>query len=198
MTIGTRPREGDENLCRQLQAETGWSTDTLAEKLQISENAAEQWLNDAHTPTPEQRDRAARLRHRYHAQHTPIPDLLDELKKEMRWDNKDIASKLNVTHAAVSNWMQGRSGPSHNNKPRVKRLYVSYLTQTTLLDVIRALRDDTDLTDDDIAARVGVAKSTVSHWFREENNPHAHEHRTSLGQLYTEHFSTNGEPPAVD
>ena len=116
----------------------------------------------------------------------------------MRWDNKDVASKLDVTHAAVSNWMRGCDGPSLANKQQVKGLYVSYLTQTTLLDVIRALRDNTNLTDNDIAARVGVAESTVSHWLREENNPHAHEHRASLGELYTEHFSTDGEPPAVD
>ena len=82
MTADIQTEDGTENLCRRLQAKTDWSTDTLAHKFQVTEKAAEQWLNGTYTPTSEQRDRAAQLRHRYYVEETPIPELLDELKTE--------------------------------------------------------------------------------------------------------------------
>jgi len=190
VTTDIQTKDGTGNLCRRLQAETGWSTDTIAQKLQVTEDAAEQWLNGTYTPTSEQRDRAARLRHRYYAEETPIPELLDELKTEMRWNNKDLASRLDVTHAAISNWMRGYAEPSVANKQQVRALYAKYQIQPTLLNVIRALRDDTDLTGSKIAAEVGVARSTVSQWLREENKPKADEHRAMLRSLYTDRFSS--------
>jgi transcriptional regulator with XRE-family HTH domain len=191
MAVDSQSTDADANHCQHLHEVTGWTADTLADKLRLSERAVDQWLNDNYSPSQATRERAIYLSHKYHAQQTPAPDLLESLKTEMRCTNQELADKLDVTHGAISNWIREYADPSTENKHRIDALYADYHTRTTLLDVIRGLRDGTDLTQSDIAAELGVARNSVGYWLREEQKPAAHAHRTALRTLYHEHTDTN-------
>jgi len=191
MAVDSQSKDADLNHCQQLQTATGWTADSLADKLRLSERAVDQWLNNNYSPSPDTRERASYLYHKYHAQQTPAADLLESLKTDMQCPNRVLADKLDVTHGAISNWIREYADPSTENKHRIDAFYADYHTSTTLLDVIRGLREDTELSQYDIAAELGVARNSVGYWLREEKKPDAHAHRTALRNLYNEHADTS-------
>lgn len=186
--------DATRNPCQRLQVTTGWDVETLASKLDLSKYGVQQWLDDDYTPEPSTIEQARYYRHRYDAQQQPVSDILEELKEEMLWNNGQLGDELGVSHAAISNWIRETAAPSNKNHLQITSLYADCKIDGTMREKLRYLRDDTDLSDADIADEIGASRNTVSYWMREEKEPREPEYRDSLEVLYDEYSSETTGP----
>jgi len=184
MTADTSSDPTTQNACQQLQADTGWSADTIAANLDIPPGEIRQWLDGNYTPTVRDRVHAEYTQHRYRASNTPISDVLTELKAEMRCYNELLADRLDVTKAAVGTWINEKSRPKVQNLHRIRIVYAGYLTATTLNEILEFFHNTPSITNKEIAANLDASHNAVGNWLLGERNPQDETDRSRLRSLY--------------
>ena len=86
---------------------------------------------------------------------------------------KELAEKLDVTPTTVSNWEQGETTPQSEMVDKIQNIGVGEQEDedTFTGDDIKQLRDEKDLSQSDLAEKLGVSGGTVSNWERGESSP---------------------------